>query len=57
LQKAGGTVLGATILGPHAEEQINVLALAIRHGLDGKSIGETLFAYPTGSSDMEYFFK
>lgn len=54
LEKESGEVLGATILGPHAEEQINVLALAIRRGLTSAAIADTLFAYPTGSSDLEY---
>lgn len=53
-EKRSGKLLGATILGPHAEEQINVLALAMRHSLDAHAISETLFAYPTGSSDLEY---
>ncbi len=56
LEKQSGRILGATIFGPHAEEQINVIALAIRQGLPGRRLAETLFAYPTGSSDMEYFF-
>lgn len=54
LEKESGKLLGATILGPHAEEQINVLALAIRAGLTSAAIADTLFAYPTGSSDLEY---
>lgn len=54
--KPSGAILGATILGPHAEEQVNVLSLAIRHALSGNDLEEALFAYPTGSSDFEYFF-
>lgn len=54
LERDTGKVLGATLLGPQAEEQINVLALAIRNGLSGEAIAATLFAYPTGSSDLEY---
>jgi glutathione reductase (NADPH) len=54
LERGTGEVLGATILGPHAEEQINVLALAVQNGYDGEQIARTLFAYPTGSSDLEY---
>lgn len=55
LEKTTGKLLGATVLGPHAEEQINVLALAIRYGLDARSIKDAFFAYPTGSSDLAYF--
>ncbi|MBV8117182.1 MAG: NAD(P)/FAD-dependent oxidoreductase, partial [Candidatus Eremiobacteraeota bacterium] len=48
LEKATGTILGAAILGPHAEEQLNVLALAVRRGLPGRDVGDVLFGYPTG---------
>jgi glutathione reductase (NADPH) len=54
LEKQNGRILGATILGPHAEEQINVLALAIRLGVEARRAADTLFAYPTGSSDIEH---
>jgi glutathione reductase (NADPH) len=54
LEKNTGAVLGASVLGPHAEEQVNVLALAIRYGLSRAQIAETLFAYPTASSDLEH---
>jgi glutathione reductase (NADPH) len=47
-------ILGAHILGPHAEEQVNVLALAMRTGLRAPDIKNALYAYPTGSSDLEY---
>ncbi len=55
IDKRSGKILGAAVFGPHAEEQINVLTLAIRQGIDPRAIGDTLFAYPTGSSDLEYF--
>lgn len=57
LEKDTGKILGATILGPHAEEQLNVFALAIREGLDARAVSQTLFAYPTGSSDLEYLLE
>jgi glutathione reductase (NADPH) len=47
-------ILGAHILGPHAEEQINVLALAMRAGIPASDVKNVLFAYPSGSSDLEY---
>ncbi len=47
-------ILGATILGPHAEEQINVFATAIRNHMSAEALASVLFAYPTGSSDLEY---
>lgn len=54
LEKNTRRLLGATILGPLAEDQINVLALAIRNGLHADRLTQTLFTYPTGSSDLEY---
>lgn len=54
VEKETGKLLGATILGPHAEAQINVLALAARYSLDARAIADSLFAYPTGASDLEY---
>lgn len=54
LEPKTGKILGATIYGPLAEEQINVLSLAIRRGLNASQVTETLFAYPTGASDLEY---
>ncbi len=49
-----GAIVGGSILGPHAEEQINVLACAIRNDLRVDTIAATLFAYPTGASDLAY---
>jgi glutathione reductase (NADPH) len=47
-------ILGAHLLGPHADEVINVFALAIRNGLTAKDLKATIFAYPTGASDIGY---
>lgn len=48
------TVLGAHLVGPHVEETINLFALAIRHGLTAEALRTTMFAYPTGASDIGY---
>lgn len=45
-------VLGAHLVGPNADEVINVFALAIRHGLTTTELKTTMFAYPTGASDI-----
>jgi glutathione reductase (NADPH) len=42
------------LLGSHAEEVINIFALAIRLGLTAENIKEALFSYPTNSSDIRY---
>jgi glutathione reductase (NADPH) len=45
-------VLGAHLLGPHADEVINLFAVAVRLGLRAGDIKQTPFAYPTYSSDV-----
>ena len=47
-------VLGAHLLGPHADETINLFALAIRAGIPARDLGQVLFAYPTYGSDIRY---
>ncbi len=47
-------ILGAHLLGSQAEETINLFALAIRHAIPATEMKETLFAYPTHASDIEY---
>ena len=54
VDKATGKILGAHLVGPHAEETINLFALAVRHGLTAKDLKETMFAYPTAASDVGY---
>jgi glutathione reductase (NADPH) len=49
-----GRVLGAHILGTHAEEIINIFALAIRLGLNTTDIKNAILSYPTKSSDIDY---
>jgi len=50
----GGRVLGAHLLGTHAEEIINIFALAIRLGLNTNDIKDAILSYPTKSSDISY---
>ena len=47
-------ILGAHLVGPKVDEVINVFALAIRHELTAKDLRTTMFAYPTGASDIDY---
>jgi glutathione reductase (NADPH) len=47
-------ILGAHLVGPHAEEVINLFGIAIRHGLTTQDLKTTMFAYPTGTSDIGY---
>ena len=52
IEEDSGRILGAHLVGPHADEVINLFALAIRHGIPAKALAETPFAYPTGGSDL-----
>jgi len=54
VEKNSNCILGAHILGPHAEEVINIFALAIRLGLNVDKIREVIFTYPTNSYDVNY---
>jgi glutathione reductase (NADPH) len=54
VERKTGRIAGAHILGTGAEEQINLFALAMRHGLTAEQMKEPLYAYPSHGSDMEY---
>ena len=48
-------ILGAHILGPHADEIINIFSMAIRLGLTAKDLNDPLlYTYPTNSSNILY---
>lgn len=52
IEEGSQRILGAHLVGPHADEVINIFALAIRKGLTADDLKSTLFAYPTGASDI-----
>lgn len=52
IDEASDRILGAHLVGPHADEVINVFAFAIRHGHTAKDLKTTIFAYPTGAFDI-----
>lgn len=54
VEEGTGRILGAHLVGPHVDETVNVFALAIRHGLTADDLKSTMFAYPTGASDIGY---
>ena len=41
-------------LGPHADETINLFALAMRAGVTAERLKQMLWAYPTQASDVAY---
>ena len=54
IEEGTDRILGAHLVGPHVDEAINVFALAIRSGQTAKDLQDTIFAYPTGASDIGY---
>lgn len=54
VEEGTGRILGAHLVGPNVEEVINVFGLAIRHDLTAGDLKSTMFAYPTGASDIGY---
>jgi glutathione reductase (NADPH) len=52
VEEDSGRILGAHLVGPHADEVINLFGLAIRHNLTADDLKTTMFAYPTGASDI-----
>lgn len=47
-------VLGAHLLGPEADELINIFALAMGMNVTAEVLRHTIFAYPTHASDVAY---
>lgn len=56
VEEGTGRMLGAHLVGPHADEVIHLFGLAIRHGLTADDLKRTIFGYPTGASDVGYMF-
>ena len=47
-------ILGAHLLGVHAEEVINLFGLAMRTGLHASDLKHMVYSYPTSSADVVY---
>jgi glutathione reductase (NADPH) len=54
IEEETGRIPGAQFVGPHADEVVNLFALAIRHNLTARDLQTTMFAYPTAASDIGY---
>jgi glutathione reductase (NADPH) len=52
VEKGTSKILGAHLLGPGAEEQINLVALTMGAGLSANRIKGLIFAYPSFASDI-----
>lgn len=54
LDKEKQTFLGAHLIGPNAEETINLFAMAIKAEMKINELRTMIFAYPTLSSDIPH---
>jgi glutathione reductase (NADPH) len=54
VEEGSERILGAHLLGPAAEETINLFALAMRRAITASDLKQALFAYPTHASDVQY---
>jgi glutathione reductase (NADPH) len=54
IEEGSNRILGAHLLGPHAEETINIFALAMRFGLTTDQLKEMRYTYPSHSDDVSY---
>jgi glutathione reductase (NADPH) len=49
-------IVGAHIIGHHGEDLINLFVLAMKNGITASALKDTIFAYPTFSSDVKNMF-
>jgi len=54
IDEANDRIAGAHILGPNAEEAINIFAAVMRLGLKASDMKKLIFSYPTVCSDIPY---
>jgi len=54
IDRSTDTLVGAHLLGTHADEIINLFALAIRLELPVRELKQAIYSYPTSSSDLPY---
>ncbi len=54
VEEGSGRIVGAHVLGPGADELINLFVLAMRAGLTAREVKAMTFAYPTRASDLAH---
>lgn len=54
VEKETNKIIGAHVIGSHAEDVINVFSLAINLGLTTDQLESPVFAFPTATDDMRY---
>jgi len=52
VDKETDLIIGAHLLGPNAEEIINIFTLAMNAGITASVLRKTIFSYPTNASDI-----
>ena len=53
VDNASGQIVGAHLIGHHAEDLIHLFALAMKHGISTVELEDSLFAFPTFSADVK----
>ena len=54
IDKENDRILGAHVFGPHADDVINLFALAMRAGVKASAVRSVPYAYPSASGDIGY---
>jgi len=54
IEEGTDRILGAHLLDPHADELINIFALAMQYGITAPQLKRMIFAYPTHASNIQY---
>ncbi|MEO9021994.1 MAG: NAD(P)/FAD-dependent oxidoreductase [Ginsengibacter sp.] len=54
VDKETDQIIGAHLLGPNAEEIVNIFTLAMNAGIKATDLKKTIFSYPTNASDIVY---
>lgn len=54
IDRAADRIVGAHLLGHGAAETVHTFAMAIEHGIAASTLKNTVYAYPTFSSDIKY---
>jgi glutathione reductase (NADPH) len=54
IEEGNDRILDAHVIGPHADELINVFALAMQTETPASKLKHAIFGYPTLGSDVKY---
>ncbi|MBP1910166.1 dihydrolipoyl dehydrogenase family protein [Methanolobus bombayensis] len=57
IEKDTEKIVGAHVIGPGADDTINIFTLAVKSGLTLSQVREAMYAYPANSYDVKYMLK